>query len=254
MAVSYAFGDSSDAARRLAVVHHVFVPLAERLLHEVVHRPPGVVADLGCGPGHTTRFLAERWPAAEVIGVDASATFLAAATSHVPGVRFVHGDVTDAGALPAGRADLVYARCLLAHLPDVAGAIATWRAWLAPDGRLVLEEPERIDTDDPVFHAYLAATGRAVAARGATMLAGPLVDRATAGMDGVVLNRVVAHPVATSDAATMFALNLATIRNDPAAGLDAATASMLESELSVRRDDHRSGAITWQVRQVAIAR
>jgi len=65
---------------------------------------------------------------------------------------------------------------------------------------------------------------------------------------------VVAHPVATSQAATMFAPNLATIRNDPAAGLDAATASMLESELSVRRDDHRCGAITWQVRQLAIAR
>ena len=86
------------------------------------------------------------------------------------------------------------------------------------------------------------------------MLAGPLVDRAIAGLDGVVLNRVVDHPVATSDAATMFALNLATIRNDPAAGLDAATASMLGSELEHRRDDHRSGAITWQVRQVAIAR
>ena len=252
--MSYAFGDSSDAARRLAVVHRVFVPLADRLLHDVVHRSPDVVADLGCGPGHTTRFLAERWPAAEVVGVDASAPFLAAATSHVPGVRFVHGDVTDAAALPAGQANLVYARCLLAHLPDVAGAIATWRAWLAPDGRLVLEEPERIDTGDPVFRAYLAATADAVAARGATMLAGPLVDRATAGMDGLVLSRVVAHPVATADAATMFALNLATIRKDPAAGLDAAKASMLESELSARRDDHRSGAITWQVRQVAMTR
>jgi trans-aconitate 2-methyltransferase len=181
--VSYAFGDSSDAARRLAVVHRVFVPLADRLLRDVVHSSPGVVADLGGGPGHTTRFLVERWPAAEVIGVEASATFLALAKSHVPGVRFVHGDVTDPDALPAGRADLVYARCLLAHLPDVAGAISTWRAWLAPEGRLVLEEPERIETDDPVFRTYLAATGDAVAARGATMLAGPLVDRATAGLE-----------------------------------------------------------------------
>ena len=254
MVVSYAFGDSSDAARRLGVVHRVFVPLAERVLHDVVHRSPGVVVDLGCGPGHTTRFLAERWPEAEVTGVDASAAFLAVATSEVPGAKFVHGDVTDARALPAGRADLVYARCLLAHIADVAGAITTWRAWLAAHGRLVLEEPERIDTDDPVFRTYLAATGRAVAARGATMLAGPLVARATAGLHGVVLNRVERHPVVTADAATMFALNLATIRNDPAAGLDTATASMLASELALRRHDRRSGAITWQVRQVALAR
>jgi SAM-dependent methyltransferase len=253
VAGSYAFGDGGDATRRLAVVHRVFVPLAVRLLDDVVRRPPRVVADLGCGPGHTTGFLAERWPAADVIGVDVSPAFLAAAASRAPGARFVHGDVTDAGALPAGRADLVYARCLLAHLPDVPGAIATWRAWLAPGGRLLLEEPERIATDDPVFRTYLAATARAVAARGATMLAGPLVARATTGLDSVVLDRVLEHRVATSDAATMFALNLTTIRNDPLAGLDPATASTLDSELAVRRDDHRAGAITWYVRQVAIA-
>src|SRR3954452_10931018 len=114
--VSYAFGDGDDAARRLAVVHRVFVPLADRLLHHVVRHSPAVVADLGCGPGHTTRFLAGRWPEAEVVGIDASAPFLAAARSAVPRARFVLADVTDAGALPAGRAEVVYARCLLAHL------------------------------------------------------------------------------------------------------------------------------------------
>jgi trans-aconitate 2-methyltransferase len=198
VAASYAFGDGRDAARRLAVVHRVFVPLAERLLGDVVDRAPGVVADLGCGPGHTTRFLAERWPAAEVTGIDASSTFLAAARSHVPGVTFVHGDVTDAGALTAGRADIVYARCLLAHLPDVAAAVGTWRHWLAPNGRLVLEEPERIDTDDPLFSAYPAAAARAVAARGATMLAGPLVAEAAAELNGVIDSRVVAQPASRS--------------------------------------------------------
>src|SRR5262249_11934823 len=111
---------------------------------------------------------------------------------------------------------------------------------------------ERIDTDDPVFRTYLAATGRAVSARGATMLAGPLVARAVSGLDGVALDRVVPHPVATADAATMFALNLATIRHDPAAGLDDALAAALATELAARRDDHRHGAITWHVRQVVI--
>jgi SAM-dependent methyltransferase len=254
VAGAYAFGDSGDAARRLAVVHDVFVPLAAQLLEDVVRRSPSVVVDLGCGPGHTTRFLAARWPAAEVTGIDASAPFLGVATAQVPTATFVHGDVTDARALPVGRADLAYARCLLAHLPDVVGAIGTWLSWLAPHGQLVLEEPERIDTDDAVFRTYLAATGRAVSARGATMLAGPLVAQAVAELDGVVVDRVVTHPVATSDAATMFALNLATIRHDPGAGLDDETASMLASELATRRDDHRVGAITWHVRQVVIGR
>jgi len=37
------------------------------------------VYDLGCGPGNVTRLLAERWPQARVIGVDASPEMLAKA-------------------------------------------------------------------------------------------------------------------------------------------------------------------------------
>ena len=37
------------------------------LLARVEAPEPGVVVDLGCGPGNLTRLLAERWPGATVI-------------------------------------------------------------------------------------------------------------------------------------------------------------------------------------------
>src|ERR1700732_3309357 len=42
------------------------------LLARVNARAPGLVVDLGCGPGNLTAILAERWPQAQVLGVDNS--------------------------------------------------------------------------------------------------------------------------------------------------------------------------------------
>src|SRR5260370_1841603 len=50
------------------------------LLGRVGAADPGYVADLGCGPGNLTAVLAQRWPAAEVVGVDNSAEMITAAT------------------------------------------------------------------------------------------------------------------------------------------------------------------------------
>ena len=40
---------------------------------------PGYVVDLGCGPGQLTATLADRWPDAEVAGIDSSAEMIEAA-------------------------------------------------------------------------------------------------------------------------------------------------------------------------------
>src|SRR5882757_8349229 len=40
---------------------------------------PGLVVDLGCGPGQLTAALASRWPDAEVQGIDSSEEMIASA-------------------------------------------------------------------------------------------------------------------------------------------------------------------------------
>lgn len=51
----------------------------------------GVIADVGCGPGHVTRFLAEHHP--EVIGIDLSPGMIAIARKREPQLGFSVGSV-----------------------------------------------------------------------------------------------------------------------------------------------------------------
>jgi trans-aconitate methyltransferase len=48
--------------------------------------PHGVIADIGCGPGHVTRFLAARRE--QVVGLDVSPEMIAVAVQRNPGLPF----------------------------------------------------------------------------------------------------------------------------------------------------------------------
>src|SRR5262245_16507593 len=74
---------------------------------------PGLVVDLGCGPGTLTRSLLDRWPDAEVVGVDSSPEMIQAARSlEVPGqLRF---ECTDLRAWsPPGPVDVLISNAAL---------------------------------------------------------------------------------------------------------------------------------------------
>src|SRR5690606_38282172 len=81
-----------DPAQYLKFADHRLRP-ARDLLARIPEIGPDTVYDLGCGPGNITRLLAERWPAARVIGVDSSADMLEKAGAEAPGVEFVQADL-----------------------------------------------------------------------------------------------------------------------------------------------------------------
>jgi len=207
--VSYAFGDSPQAAQRLALVAQVFEGPSRTFWRLFAPAAPRLALDLGCGPGHTTRALAQSVTPAHTVGVDSSAEFLAAAERIAsPGVRYLRHDVTLLP-FPMPAADLVVCRFLLSHLQESSRVLASWAELLAPGGRLLVEEVESIATDCPVFKRYLALVAATLEGQGQELYVGPTLDRAGTpeGLERLC-SRVVEHRVGTIDAARMFGMNL----------------------------------------------
>lgn len=92
-------------------------PFAELLAR--IDAEPDRVVDLGCGPGNQTALLADRWPGADVTGVDDSTEMIAAARSTVrdsgPLLRFEVGDVRTWR--PDGPVDVLITNATLQWVP-----------------------------------------------------------------------------------------------------------------------------------------
>ncbi len=250
----YTFGDGDLAAERLHVLDDAFADTADALLAELAVSPTRV-ADLGCGPGATTARLHAVFPHAAVVGVDASPVFVAQARRALPVATFVVADATRP--LPHGPFDLVYARFLLAHLPDVAGALHTWVRALHPGGLLVLEETEHLTSTDADFARYEAVSRARVGAQGALLYAGGAIAAVLpfAAVE-VVIDRVVPLDLTAGQAAAMFWRNLATWGSDAVADglLGEDDRSALLDRLAARVEDPTRGLFTWTHRQTVLRR
>ena len=66
------------------------------LLSRVHAADPKLVVDLGCGPGQLTASLADRWPGAQIVGLDSSPEMIMRAAELAgPHVRFQLQDLRD---------------------------------------------------------------------------------------------------------------------------------------------------------------
>jgi len=232
---TYAFGDTDLARERLGLVADTFAAPTRALLGDLPGSGYRYVIDMGCGPGFTTALLRDAIPHSFTTGIDASPAMIVEARERVPDAYFAVADATAALALPA---HLVYARLLLGHLPDPARALATWAAAMRVGGLVVCEEPVRYRSDDPVFARYEDVVTAVVAARGATLWAGPALDGDPPQCRRVI-DRVVEHPVPAARAAAMFWRNATTW-----GGETDLVDALREIDESDRRDP-----VMWELRQ-----
>ena len=149
------------------------------LLARVAADNPGQVADLGCGPGTLTATLANRWPDADVRGIDSSPEMIEAARAlPVPEGRrlsFALGDVRDWR--PDGRVDVIVSNAVLQWVPDHFTVAARWAGFLRPGGWMAFQVPANYDQPSHAALRELAAS-----------------DRWRALLGGVPLNRQAADP------------------------------------------------------------
>ena len=160
-AAAYAVAQFRDPAAELARLGQQAAILAlaeEQALLELGLPATGRALDVGCGPGFVAARIRHTRPQLEIIGVDRDPAMLRQARQLIP--------VTEGSAerlpFPAGSFDCVYARLVLRHLADPAGALREMHRVLRPSGRLIV-----VDSDDGalVMHPTPVAFARALGAR-----------------------------------------------------------------------------------------
>jgi trans-aconitate 2-methyltransferase len=142
--------------RYLAFGDHRTRPAVD-LLARVALPAPARVADLGCGPGNSTALVAERWPDAEVTGVDNAAAMLARARASAVRAVWVESDIAEW--TPAERFDVIFSNAALQWLPDHATLLPRLFAHLAPGGVLALQMPRNFGSPSHVLLRAVADAG-----------------------------------------------------------------------------------------------
>jgi trans-aconitate 2-methyltransferase len=133
---------------------------ARDLLAAIAVAEPRTVVDLGCGTGTSTRLLAARWPAADVLGTDSSPEMIEAAQAEqraqaesarptAPTIRY---EVADAATwTPAAPVDVWFSNAMLQWLPGHLELLPRWLAGINPGGALAFQVPGNFDAPHHVL-------------------------------------------------------------------------------------------------------
>lgn len=124
------------------------------------------VYDLGCGPGNSTELLVERFPGAQVVGLDNSPAMIESAKKRLPQTAFELADI--ARWQPPQAPDLIYSNATLQWLPDHRVLVPRLFSLLAPGGVLAVQMPDNLREPShlamgevAMLPAYSAMTGKA---------------------------------------------------------------------------------------------
>ncbi|MDE3175105.1 MAG: trans-aconitate 2-methyltransferase [Pseudomonadota bacterium] len=132
----------------------------EQVVRDLLARVPGApreIVDLGCGPGTSTRLLAQRFPQARVVGVDNSEPMLDVARDRVREASFLCADIRSWR--PEAPVDLVFADSALQWIEDHEGLFARLIDWLAPGGALAVQMPDNRQEPSHALMRLIAADG-----------------------------------------------------------------------------------------------
>lgn len=118
--------------------------------------------DLGCGPGNSTAVLADRWPGANIIGVDNSPEMIERARADYPNGEWIVADAAawtpGYGGTPAEKLDLVFSNACIQWIPGHEALIPRLFSFLAEGGVLAVQVPA--NGDSPLHRAVKEVAAR----------------------------------------------------------------------------------------------
>ena len=127
-----------DPERYLAYADERGRPFRE-LLARVRPQSPRQVVDLGCGPGNLTCLLADRWPDAEVLGLDSSTEMVERARALGSQVRFEVADLRHWQ--PDRPVDVLVSNATLQWVPGHLDLLPGLVSRVAPGGWFAFQVP-----------------------------------------------------------------------------------------------------------------
>lgn len=121
---------------------------------------PAVVVDLGCGPGNMTVALSERWPSAQVVGIDSSEEMIgrAAGLSRPGRLEFRAADLTSWR--PDRPVEVIVCNATLQWVPGHLGLLAGFVSALAPGGCFAFQVPANFGLPSHVLLRELSLSER----------------------------------------------------------------------------------------------
>ncbi len=140
------------------------------LVTQIGAESPDTVIDVGCGSGEPTVALAQRWPAATLLGLDSSPEMIARA----PLGRGVKFRVNAAEDVDATGVDVLVSNAALQWVPQHTELLTQWAGQLNEDGWIAFQVPANFNApshqlmrdlaDSPRWHARLQGVLRSAQA------------------------------------------------------------------------------------------
>ena len=126
------------------------------LVQRIPNLDPSRVADIGCGPGNSTEVLRQRYPLAEIVGLDSSPDMIEAARKRLPSVAFEVADIAD---WEGEGFDVILANAVIQWIPGHETLLPALIKKLAPGGSLAAQTPDNLDEPSHRLMREIAADG-----------------------------------------------------------------------------------------------
>ncbi len=110
------------------------------LVNRIEVDSPKRIIDIGCGPGNSTKILKDRWPDAEIIGLDNSKAMLEKAQTTDSSIEWVLMD-SNADLSEFGKFDIIFSNAALQWMPEHEVLIPKLFEMLNEGGVIAIQVP-----------------------------------------------------------------------------------------------------------------